>query len=186
MPKSDIPTGTGLFPIPVVLISCIEKDCERANIITIAWCGIICSEPPSVAASIRPSRHSYKMIKSTGDFVMNIPTKSLIDKVDQCGLRSGKEIDKFKEFGFTRVASAKVRSPMIQECPVNIECVVKDIVKLGAHDMFIGEVLAIHADTEAIDMDGHFDYARIQPFVYNQGEYWDLGKKIGFYGFSAK
>lgn len=186
MKKLEMPPGEALYPVPVALVSSIDKTTKKANIITIAWCGIICSNPPLISVSIRPSRFSHKLISETKDFVINIPKSDMVTKVDLCGVRSGKDTDKFKACSFTAAPASKVASPMIKECPVNIECGLKDIVKLGAHDMFIGEVLAVHADESVIGENGDIDYGKAKPFVFNQGEYWDLGKKIGTYGFSAK
>jgi len=184
--KLDFSPSEALYPVPVVLVSCLDKNSQNANIITIAWCGIVCSNPPLISVSIRPSRYSYGIIKDTGDFVINIPTTEMVEKADLCGIRSGKEVDKFKLCSFTKIPSSKISSPMIKECPVNIECVLKDIIKLGTHEMFIGEVLSVHADDSVVAKNGGIDYKKAKPFVYNQGEYWELAKKIGHYGFSAK
>lgn len=186
MPKLELPPSEALYPAPVVLVSCVDKHNQKANIITLAWCGVICSNPPLLSISIRPSRYSHKIIKEAGDFVINIPTKDMLKKTDLCGTRSGKDIDKFKLCSFSKIPSSKISSPMIKECPFNIECVLKEVLQLGSHDMFIGEVVAIHADSDITDDDGNIDYAKAKPFVYNQGEYWDLGKKIGYYGCSGK
>lgn len=186
MSKLELPPKEALYPVPVTLVSCTGKQGKNDNIITIAWCGVVCSNPPMISVSIRPSRHSHKLISQTGDFVINIPTKSILDKADACGIHSGKDTDKFKMCSFTKVPSSKISSPMIKECPVNIECRLKEIVKLGAHDMFIGEVVMVHADKKIVGSGGGIDYKKAEPFVYNQGEYWDLGKKIGYYGCSGK
>lgn len=145
-----------------------------------------CSEPPQLTVSIRPSRYSHRLIKETGDFVVNVPRASIIKSVDLCGVKSGRDIDKFEACSFTKLASSKVTSPSIQECPVSIECRLKDIVKLGTHDMFIGEVLAIRIDNKILDPKNKIDYLKADPIVFNQGEYWSLGKRLAFYGFSAK
>lgn len=184
MPKLDLALSCALYPVPVVLVSCADKKTKRPNIITIAWCGIVCSAPPCLNISIRASRFSYKIIKNTGDFVINIPTSRALNRVDMCGNRSGGDTDKFGLAEFTDIPSSKISSPMIKECPVNIECKLMNIVKLGSHDMFIGNVLAVHADAEIIGPDGNIDYGKADPLVYNQGEYWNLGKKIGRYGCS--
>ena len=184
MPKFEFPPSEALYPVPVVLVSCGRA--ENANIITIAWCGVVCSKPPQVSISIRPSRYSHQLIKDTGDFVINIPTEDLLKKCDICGTVSGREKDKFNMCGFTKVKASKVSAPMIEECPVNIECKLREIKKLGAHDMFIGEVVAVHADKPLLDKDGHIDYKKARPFVYNQGTYWNMGERIGYYGFSGK
>lgn len=186
MQKSAFPPAGGLYPVPVVLVSSIDKSSGGANIITIAWCGMACSEPPQLTVSIRPSRYSHKLIQEAGDFVVNVPRSSMIKEVDICGTRSGRDMDKFESCSFTRLASSKVSSPAIQECPVNIECRVKDIAKLGTHDMFIGEVLALRVDNEILGPEKNIDYLKADPLVFNQGEYWSLGKRLGSYGFSAK
>ena len=186
MPKTDFPPKEGLFPVPVVLVSSIDKATQAANIITIAWCGVVCSDPAMLSVSIRPSRHSHRLVKETGDFVINIPASTMLKEVDLCGIRSGRDTDKFKACSFTAEPSSKVLSPMIKECPVNIECSLKDMISLGAHDMFIGEVQLIHVDNNILVPKGGIDYAKASPIVFNQGEYWSLGKRIGHYGFSAK
>lgn len=186
MAKLEFPPSESLYPVPVVLVSCIDKKGERANIITIAWCGIVCSNPPLMSISIRPSRYSNDLITQTGDFAVNIPTQEIIKKADMCGLASGKDKDKFKSYGFTKMASSKISSPLIKECPVNIECKLQSVTKLGSHDMFIGEVVSVHIDEEIADKGGHIDYKKARPFVFNRGEYWNLGKCIGSYGYSAK
>ena len=184
MPKITLPPSEALYPVPVVLVSSGNKD--KANIITIARCGVVCSKPPTLSISIRPSRHSHRLIKETGDFVINIPSKNLLEKTDLCGIRSGKDADKFKLCSFTAAPSSRIVSPMIKECPVNIECVLKDTISLGSHDMFIGEVLACHVDTFVLGKSGRIDFDKAKPVVYNQGEYWDLAKRIGTYGFAGK
>lgn len=186
MQKSAFPPTGGLYPVPVVLVSSTDKSSGKSNIITIAWCGMACSEPPQLTVSIRPSRYSHKLIKETGDFVVNVPRSSIIRKIDLCGIKSGRDIDKFEACSFTKLASSKVASPSIQECPVNIECTLNDIVKLGTHDMFIGEVLAVRVDNSILGPKNNIDYLKADPIVFNQGEYWSLGKRLGSYGFSAK
>ena len=183
--KLEFPPSEALYPVPIVLVSSIEKARARANIITIAWCGVVCSKPPLLSISVRPSRHSHKLISETGDFVINIPSEDIMKEVDLCGRRSGKELNKFKECSFTALPSKKISSPMIKECPVNIECVVRNSIKLGSHDMFIGEVVLVHVDEQLLDRAGKIDYKKAKPFVYNHGEYWDLGEKIGHYGCSC-
>jgi len=186
MSKLELPPSETLYPAPVVLVSSKDVSNQRANIITIAWCGVVCSNPPLLSISIRPSRYSHKLIKQAGDFVVNIPTKDLLKKADLCGIHSGKDMDKFKACSFTELPSSKISSPMIKECPVNIECKLKDTLKLGSHDMFIGEVIAVHVDDKISNGEGKIDYKKAKPFVYNQGEYWDLGENIGHYGCSGK
>ena len=184
MSKLELSPSEALYPVPVVLVSCGKQD--LANIITIAWCGVACSKPPLLSISIRPSRHSSGIIKDTGDFVINIPTQDLLKEIDICGTVSGRDKDKFSLCNFTKSDPSIVKSPMIKECPANIECKVAKILNLGAHDMFIGEVVKVHHDRSVLDKEGNMDYSKALPIVYNQGEYWSLGKRIGRYGFSAK
>lgn len=186
MSKIELSPTVTLYPVPVVLVSCIDKKTKKTNIITIAWCGVASSNPPLLSISIRPSRHSHSIIKNSGDFAVNIPSKKLLRQVDQCGITSGESCDKFKELALTPMPAKKISSPIIKECPVNIECVLKNITPLGAHDMFMGEVVAVHADKEVMSKNGSVDYGKAGPFVYNQGEYWDLGQVIGTYGYSRK
>lgn len=184
MPKINLPPNEALYPLPVVLVSSGNKD--KANIITIAWCGVVCSQPPFLSISIRPSRYSHKIISETNNFAINIPNEKLLKKTDFCGIVSGRSADKFKSCNFTKAASSKISSPIIAQCPVNIECKVVKSIKLGTHDMFIGEAVAVHADKNILDKKGSIDYAKAKPFVFNCGEYWNLRKKIGYYGFSSK
>ena len=174
-----------LYPVPVVMVSCADKS-GKANIITLAWVGVVCSSPPTIGIAIRPGRYSHGLIKETQEFVVNIPNLDLIKETDRCGTVSGRDVDKFKKTGLTKVPASKVKVPLIKECPVNIECKLKQILNLGTHDLFLGEVVAVHYDEEILDDSGNVDYNRARPFVYNQGEYWSLGKKVGSYGFSKK
>jgi flavin reductase (DIM6/NTAB) family NADH-FMN oxidoreductase RutF len=184
MSKVELSPAEALYPVPVVLVSCGDPD--RANIITIAWCGVVCSRPPLLSISIRPSRYSSNIIKDSGEFVINIPSQNLIKETDICGAVSGRDKDKFALCGFTKSEPSIVKSPLIEECPTNIECKVTRILSLGAHDMFIGEVAKVHRDISVLDNNGNMDYSKAAPIVYNQGEYWSLGERIGLYGFSAK
>jgi flavin reductase (DIM6/NTAB) family NADH-FMN oxidoreductase RutF len=173
-----------LFPCPVVLISCKGFNGET-NIITIAWVGTICSKPPMLSIGIRPKRYSYELIEQLGEFVVNIPTEKIVKEVDFCGIVSGRDVDKFVKAKFTQKPADKVRSPIIQECPVNIECIVKKKIPLGVHHLFIAEIVQVHIDEEVLNEEGRIDFTKISPFVYNQGEYWSLRKKIGVHGFSS-
>lgn len=185
MGKKSLKPYEALYPVPVVLVSSAAKG-SRPNIITIAWAGVVCSGPPTVSISIRPSRHSHKLIKESGEFVINIPDIKHLRETDYCGLTSGRTTDKFKECAFTAKDAGKVKAPLIAECPVNIECKVKDIISLGAHDMFIGEVVSVNADESVLNDFGSVDYAKTSPIIYKQGQYWSVGKRIGEYGFSRK
>ena len=174
-----------LFPCPVVLVTCIDSN-GKSNIITLAWAGIVCSEPPTLSLGIRPHRYSYKLIESSGEFVVNIPTKDILKVADFCGMVSGKDVDKFSEMGLTPEPAEKVKPPLIKECPVNMECVVKKKIALGIHHLFLGEIVRVHIDQEILDKRERIDFTKISPFVYNQGEYWNLHKKIGVHGFSKQ
>lgn len=176
---------TALFPCPVVLVSCLDS-AGNPNIITLAWAGTVCSEPPMVSVSIRPSRYSYGLIKDSKEFVVNIPPSKILAEIDYCGVTSGKEVNKFSETKLTQEKAEKVKAPLIRECPVNLECVLKDTIPLGAHDLFLGEIVQVHVDEAVLDAKGHIDFAKADPFVYNVGEYWNLNKKIGFYGYSKQ
>jgi flavin reductase (DIM6/NTAB) family NADH-FMN oxidoreductase RutF len=168
------------------LVSCLDRTNDKANIITLAWCGVVSSKPPMLGISIRPSRHSNKLIRDTRDFAVNIPTVDMLRQADICGIVSGRDTDKFAACSFTRIKSSRISSPIISECPVNIECALKDVISLGAHDLFLGEVVAVHADDKLLGKGGRIDFDRAAAFVYMQGEYREVGRKIGHYGFSSK
>lgn len=186
MQKKELPPSEALYPLPVVLVSCPDKKLHKTNAITIAWCGVVCSNPPLVSVSIRPSRYSHKLITEANDFAVNIPSSDMIKESDFCGIRSGREWDKLTLCHLTTSPGKKISSPIINECPVNIECSLKQVIRLGSHDMFIGQVVCVRASQDLIGKNGNIDYSKTNPFVYNQGEYWDLGKRIGSYGFSGK
>ena len=172
-----------LFPCPVVLVTCSDSN-GKPNIITLAWAGMVCSDPPTLGLGIRPERHSYKLIESSGEFVVNIPTTDILKQTDFCGMVSGKDMDKFSETGLTPEPAEKVKPPLIRECPVNIECIVKKKIPLGVHHLFLGEIVRVHIDESILDNEGKLDFTKANPFVYNQREYWNLNHKVGFYGFS--
>jgi flavin reductase (DIM6/NTAB) family NADH-FMN oxidoreductase RutF len=176
---------TALFPCPVVLVTCLDSGGE-ANIITLAWAGTVCSEPPMVGLGIRPTRYSYELIEKSKEFVVNIPTAKILKETDYCGVTSGKDVDKFSETKLTREPADKVKAPLIRECPVNMECILKDRIPLGAHDLFLGEIVDVHIDQDILDEKGNLDFAKAVPFVFNVGEYWSLSKKLGVYGFSKQ
>ncbi len=177
--------GNMLYPIPAVMVSCGIPG-ERPNIITVAWTGTICSDPAMVYISIRPERHSYDIIKKTGEFVINLTTEKLAKITDLCGVKSGRDIDKFREYGLTAMKSKHVSAPSIGESPVNIECKVKQVIPLGSHDMFIAEVRGVTVDAQYMDESGKFDLAKARPLVYSHGEYFAEGHFIGKFGFSVK
>jgi flavin reductase (DIM6/NTAB) family NADH-FMN oxidoreductase RutF len=177
--------GTALFPCPVVLVTCIDNK-GNPNIITLAWVGTVCSEPPMIALGIRPTRYSHKLIKNSGEFVVNIPTTKILKESDYCGVTSGKNNEKFSETKLTQQHAEKVKAPLIQECPVNIECKLKEISPLGTHDLFLGEIVQVHVADNILDKKGNIDFKKADPFIYNQGQYWSINKKLGTYGFSKK
>lgn len=176
--------GNFLYPIPAVMVSC--GDMKNSNIITVAWTGIINTKPPMVYISIRPSRHSYDIIKKSGEFVINLTTRKLAYATDWCGVKSGRDVDKFKEMKLTKQKSNIVKCPMIKESPVSVECKVREIKKYGSHDMFIADVVAINADEKYINEKGAFDISKCDLMAYSNGHYYSLGKKIGRFGYSVK
>ena len=185
MSKQSWKPGNMLYPLPVVMVSAADKE-GRDDIITVAWAGTVCTNPPMVSISIRPERYSYHMIRETGEFVINLTTEELAFATDYCGVKSGRDVDKFKETGLTREKAEKVKAPMIAEAPVSIECKVKEIRELGSHHMFIAQVAAVHADEKYMDEKNRFDLNRARPIVYSQGEYLGTGKKLGTFGYSVK
>ena len=184
MSKITWKPGTFLYPLPTVMVSCGTM--ENSNIITVAWTGIINTDPAMVYISVRPTRHSYNLIKETGEFVINLTTKDLAYATDWCGVKSGAKVDKFKEMHLNKENGKFVRCPMIKESPVSVECKVKEIKELGSHHMFVAEVLAINADEKYIDEKGAFDISKCDLIAYSNGNYYSLGKKIGRFGFSVQ
>ena len=176
--------GTLLSPVPPVMVSC--GDMDNSNIITIAWTGIINSNPPKTYVSIRPSRHSFEIIKNTREFVINLTPSSLVKEADYCGIYTGKKVDKFEKCKFTKLKASTVGCPLIEECPMNLECKVTDIVELGSHFMFIADITAINVDESLLGEDGklHLERAKLSAFAH--GEYFELGKKLGSFGYSVK
>jgi flavin reductase (DIM6/NTAB) family NADH-FMN oxidoreductase RutF len=170
--------GTAIVPCPVVLLSVAGED--RPNIITLSWVANVCSKPPTIVAGIRPERHSYNLVKKAGEFVLNIPSIELIEGTEFAGTKSGRDFDKFAECGFTTEPAIKVNAPMIKECPINIECKTTQVIPLGAHDLFIAEVVAIHVNESALNEKGRFDASKTSLFTYLplNGQYWALGKQI--------
>ncbi|MGD0581335.1 MAG: flavin reductase family protein [Bacteroidales bacterium] len=178
--------GTMIYPLPAVMVSCGSTP-EEYNIITVSWTGTICTDPPMCYISVRPSRHSYDIIKRNGDFVINLTTASLAYATDWCGVKTGANHTKFSEMKLTPLASSKVKAPMIKESPVNIECVVKEIMELGSHHMFISEVVAVNADSELFDdKTGLFRLNDAEPLCYLHGKYYLTGKFMGKFGFSVE
>ena len=184
--KRSLKAGTMIYPIPAVMVSC-GATAEEYNILTVAWTGTICSEPPMCYVSIRPERHSYDIIKRTGEFVINLTTVPLAVATDWCGVRSGRDFDKFAHCGLTPEQSAVVAAPSIGEAPVAIECRVKEILPLGSHDMFIADVLCTDAEKSLIDPEtGAFDLGAAGLIAYSHGTYFKLGEPIGKFGWSVK
>lgn len=178
--------GTMIYPVPAVLVSC-GASAEEYNMLTVAWTGTICSEPAMCYISVRPERHSYEIIKRTGEFVINLTTSALARATDWCGVRSGRDYNKFAEMGLTPIASAVVAAPTIAESPVSIECRVKDIIPLGSHDMFLAEVVNVSVDEALIDKEsGKLDLERARLLAYSHGEYFELGKALGHFGWSVR
>ena len=184
MSKVTWKPGTFLYPLPAVMVSC--GDMEKSNIITVAWTGIINTDPAMVYISVRPSRYSYNIIKENREFVVNLTTKDLAYVTDWCGVKSGAKVDKFKDMKLTKEKGKFVKCPMIKESPVSVECRVKEIKELGTHHMFVAEVLAINADEKYIDEKGAFDISKCDLIAYSNGNYYSLGKKIGRFGFSVQ
>ena len=174
-----------LYPLPAVMVSVTDGQ-GNDNIITVAWTGTICTNPPMVYISVRPSRYSYEMLKKTGEFVINLTTEELAFATDYCGVRSGRDVDKFKEAHLTKEPAQFVKAPMIKESPVSIECRVTEVKELGSHHMFLAEVLAVHAQQEYIDKNNKFQLNKAKPIVYSHGEYWGTGKSLGTFGYSVK
>lgn len=186
MKKQIWKPGNMLYPVPVVMVSC-GRPGERPNIITIAWAGSVCTNPAMLSISVRPSRYSHAIILKTGEFVVNLTTEKLIRAADFCGVKSGRDVDKFATAGLTPgKCSALETAPLIMESPVNIECRVAEIRPLGSHDLFLAEVAAVHADEAYLDADGRFDLNAAGLVVYSHGEYRALGRKVGSFGFSVR
>ena len=185
MAKQQWKPGNMLYPLPVVMVS--VRDLEgNDNIITVAWAGTVCTNPPMVSISVRPERYSYHMLEESRAFVINLTTEQLCYAKDFCGVRSGKDVDKFAQMKLTKVEASQINAPMIGESPVNIECKVKKIEKPGSHHIFLAEVVAVHADEKYMDEKGRFDLNLANPIVYSHGEYYGLGKKLGSFGYSVK
>ena len=183
--KQIFKPGNMLYPLPAVMVSCMRQG-EKPNIITVAWAGTVCSSPAMVSISIRKERHSHAIIKETGEFVINLVTKDLVRATDFCGVRSGREVDKFRSMNLTPEPSKKVHSPSIGESPVNIECRVKEVLPLGSHDLFLAEVVSVSVDDTYMDSTGKFHLNSTGLAAYSHGEYFELGKKLGRFGFSVK
>ncbi len=184
--KQDWKPGNLIYPLPAAMISC-GANAEEYNIFTASWVGTICTNPPMCYVSIRPERHSYDIISRTMDFVINITTEELALATDWCGVRSGREYDKFEEMKLTAGKASIVQSPIIEESPINIECRVKEILHLGSHDMFIADVVNVKADEKYIDPEtGKFSLEATNPIAYSHGQYYKMGENIGRFGWSVR
>lgn len=177
--------GNMLYPLPAVMVSC-KRAGEKTNIITIAWTGTVCSSPAMVSISVRPERYSYDIIRETGEFVINLVTEKLTNAADYCGVKSGRDVDKFAAMGLHECPGKTVSVPGIMESPVNIECKVKDVIPLGSHDMFLAEVMGVQVDDAYMDASGKFDLNGCGLIAYSHGEYFSIGKKLGKFGYSVK
>ena len=185
MAKKEFKPGNMLFPVPVVLVSC-QKPGEKANLITLAWAGTINSDPPMVSISVRPERFSHDAISETGEFVINLVNKELTYAADWCGVKSGKDFDKFKEMKLTQQKSLKVSVPGIAESPVNLECKVTESRDLGSHTMYMAEIVAVTVDEKYLDQNGRFRMNDANLTAYCHGAYRALGESLGTFGFSVK
>lgn len=174
-----------LYPLPVVLVS-VADAAGKASVLTIAWAGTVCTNPPMVSISVRPERYSYPIIRDTGEFVINLTTRELAFATDYCGVKSGRDVDKFLEMGLTKLPGEKVKAPLIAESPVNIECRVRQIMPLGSHHMFLAEVVAVHADARYMDENHKFHLEKAEPIVYSHGAYLVCGEQLGTFGYSVK
>lgn len=186
MAKVPFKPGTMIYPLPAIMVSC-GTSLNDSNIITIAWTGTICSDPPMCYISVRKERFSHDIIAQTGEFVINLTTEALARATDWCGVKSGREVNKFKEMHLTPEAGQMVKAPLIKESPLNIECRVVEVKELGSHDMFIANVVAVNADEQLIDKGtGAFQLNHSRPLAYSHGKYYGLGEKLGFFGYSVK
>lgn len=185
MGKQTWKPGNMLYPLPAVMVSVSDRE-GNDNIITVAWAGTVCTNPPMVSISVRPERYSYHMIKETGEFVINLTNKNLAFATDYCGVKSGREVDKFKEMHLTKEQAEKVKVPLIKESPVNIECQVRECKELGSHHMFLADVLAVHVDEAYMKENGKFDLNAADLITYSHGEYFLLGEKLGKFGYSIE
>ena len=171
-------------PLPPVMVTC--SDGERDNIITIAWTGIVNTVPPKTYISVRPSRFSYEMIKKSGEFAINLTPTALIKSADYCGIYTGAKVDKFEKCGFHKTAASQIGAPLIEECPLALECRVTDIIPLGSHHMFLADIVAVDVDESLLDKDGKLHLERAGLAAFAHGEYFALGGKVGNFGFSVK
>ena len=185
MGKLDFKPGNMLYPLPAVMVSVRDKE-GNDNIITVAWTGTVCTNPPMLYISVRPERHSYKALHETGEFVVNLTTEKLAKATDFCGVRSGRDMDKFEQTDLKKGEAKKINAPVIEDSPVNIECRVREEVALGSHTMFIADVVHVTVDDAYMDEKGKFELNKTGLLAYSHGEYLGLGKKIGTFGYSVR
>ena len=185
MAKEIWKPGNMLYPLPVVMVSMADRN-GKYNIITIAWAGTVCTNPPMVSISVRPERYSYPILQETGEFVINLTTRELTYATDYCGVKSGRDVDKFQELGLTPEAASIVKAPMIEESPVNLECQVRQVQQLGSHAMFLAEVVAVHAEERYLDEQHKFNLEKAEPIVYSHGAYLLCGEQLGTFGYSVR
>lgn len=184
--KENWKPGTLIYPLPVVLVSCGERE-EEFNLVTVAWTGTVCTDPPMCYISLRRERHSHEIISRTGEFVINLTTEELARATDWCGVKSGRDCDKFREMGLTPAPGVAVKAPVVAEAPLSIECRVRQVMPLGSHDMFLAEVVNVLADDRYIDpASGRLDLERAGMTAYCHGEYFRLGEALGHFGWSVR
>ena len=177
--------GTMLFPVPVVMVTSVDKD-GRPNICTVAWTGTVCSDPPMLSISLRAERYSHELIKASREFVVNVPSVKQVRATDYCGVVSGREVDKFEKTELTPAPASKIKTPLILECPLNLECRVKRTLELGSHTLFVAEVLAVQVNTALVTPSGRLALEKAGLAAYAHGGYYALGRKLGFFGYSVQ
>ncbi|MDO4467154.1 MAG: flavin reductase family protein [Bacillota bacterium] len=184
MMKQSWKPGNMVYPLPAVLVTCRDKGVD--NVFTVAWTGTICTNPPMAYISVRPERFSYDLIKNSGVFTINLTTKDLVRETDFCGVRSGRDLDKFKELHLEKEEAKEIDCPVLKASPVNIECKVREIKELGSHHMFIADVVNVQVDESALEESGRLALETTNPIVYSHGEYYDTGNKLGTFGYSVR
>ncbi len=185
MAKQEWKPGNMLYPLPAVLITCADQE-GNENVFTVAWAGTVCTNPPMVSISVRPERYSHRMIMETKEFAINLTTEDMAYAVDFCGVRSGRDVDKFEICSLTREKASKISAPLLAESPVCIECRVREVKNLGSHDLFLADVVAVHAEEAYMDEKNRFQLSQAHPLAYSHGGYFGLGKKLGTFGYSVK
>lgn len=178
--------GTMLFPLPVVMVTSLDESKKRTNICTVAWTGIVCSDPPMLSISLRKERHSYDLIKKERAFVVNVPATPQVRATDYCGVVSGRDVDKFKETGLTAASASKVNAALILECPLNLECRVKKTLELGSHTMFVAQILAVQVNEDLLTKSGRLALEKAGLATFIHGNYYSVGKRQGFFGYSIQ